>query len=242
MLLGVGAVLLVRVVRRAGTDRLALLGAFGLTVWASTALVQHPSNLFVPLIFCAVAVPPLLVAAERRGRRTAGIAGIGVAVLAAGALLAPLAQAVSSYGLLDRSRPLTCYDPTMRIRSAPQTRVSAAFAHAAGEAPMLSVGTQFAARTDYISQRPPSRTFAFVDRSWSRTVGADQVRAGYLRDRTFDYVWIRVPGLDPVGDVAAQLAAAAETDDRTSRQQAAALASGDTPAFSCSNELLLRAR
>ena len=241
LLLGVGAVLLVRVVRRADPERLALAVVFGLTVWASAALVRHPNNLFVPLTFCAVALPALLAAAESRGRRLAGIA-VGTAVLAAAACLAPLTQAVTSYGLLRPPRPLTCYDLTTGTRSTPHTGVSTAFAGAAGNAPILSLGTLFAARTSYISQRPLSRPFEFVDGSWAGTVGADRVQTGYLRDRTFDYVWIHVPGLDPLGDVAAQIGAAARTGGRTQREQMAALAVSDRPVLACNHEILLRGR
>jgi len=172
-LLGVLVLLLLRAVRGASRDGTALTVAFGLSLWASVALVRHFNKLFVPLSFCAVAVPQVLLAAQSGGRAAVRAAGAGVAVLAAAGCLAPLAESVATYGLLRQTQPLTCYQFPSLARSTNYAHVSTVFAKAAGNRPILSVGTLFAARSSYVSQLPMTHPLEFVDASWSKNIGAD---------------------------------------------------------------------
>jgi len=241
-LLGVLVLLFIRTVRRASPDGLPLTVAFCLSLWTSAALVRHPNNLFVPLSFCAVAVPQVLFAAQSRGPAAARAAGAGMMALAAAACVAPLAQGVATYGLLRHPEPLTCYRIASLARTRSNVRVSTLFANTAGNRPILSVGTLFAARSSYVSHQPVRHPLEFVDASWSRNIGADGVQAHYLQDRTFKYAWIHISGVDPFHDLEAQIAAASYTDGPSQPDQAAALTRNYIPVLACNNEILLRAR
>lgn len=241
-LLAVLVLLLVRTIRGDSREGLALTIAFCLSLWASAAIVRHPNNLFVPLSFCAVAVPYVLSAAQSRGRAGARAAVVGVVALAAVACVGPLAQGVTSYGLLRQRKPLTCYDLSTMARSTHDMGVSTLFAKTAGHRPILSVGTLYAARSSYVSHQPMRNPFEFVDPSWASTIAADRVQTRYLQDRTFDYVWISIRGVDKFHDLEAQIAGATNTNSRIQPDQAAAVVGNYVPVLGCNNEILLRAR
>lgn len=242
VLVGVLVALGIRAVHGDRRDGLTLAIAYCLSCWAAVALVRHPNNLFLPLTFCALAVPQLLAASLSRGRAVAGAGGVVLTALAAAACVAPLHQGVTSYGLLREPKPLSCYRLPSLERSTSDANVSRAFARAAGDRPILSVGTLFAARSSYISELPMTQTFQFVHESWSKNAGADGVQARYLQERTFAYAWIHISGVDRFGDLEAQIAAATYTDGPSQPEQAAALVRNYVPVLSCNNEILLRAR
>ncbi len=241
-LLGVLVLLFLRAVRRTSRDGLTLTIAFTLSLWAPAALVRHPNNLFVPLSFCAVATPQVLVAAQRRGEAAARAASAGVVALAAAACLAPLAQGVATYGLLRHPQPLTCYRVPSLARTRSYERVTTVFAKTAGNRPILSVGTLFAARSSYVSHQPVRHPLQFVDASWSNNIGGDGVQTRYLQDRTFHYAWIHISGVDRFHNLEPQIAAATYTDGPSQPDQATALAHNYVPILLCNNEILLRAR
>lgn len=241
-LAGVLVLLIVRAVRGPQRDGLALVIAYGLSLWASAAFVRHHNNLFVPLSFCAVAVPQLLLVAQSSGRIAARTRGVAMAALAVAGCVPPLAQGVSAYGLFWQRQPLTCYQLPTLARTTSYAYVSSVFAQTAGQQPILSVGTLTAARTLYISRLPMRHPFEFVDASWSSTAGADAVQARYLQDRTFAYVWIHLSGIDPFHDLEGQIAAATYTEGASQPDQAAALAGNYVPVLACNQEILLRAR
>jgi hypothetical protein len=241
-LLSVLALLVGRARRPYSPEGLVLAVAFCLSLWASAAFVRHSNNLFVPLSFCAVAVPQALAALRSAGRSTAALGRVIVTALAVAACVVPLAREGTTYRLLAQHRSLTCYQHPSLARSANDAQVSTVFAEAADDQPILSVGTLFAARSSYLSRRPMEHRFQFVDLSWSASIGADAVQARYLRDRTFRYVWIHIAGVDRFHDLAGQIAAATYTDGASQPDQAAALARKHVPVLSCNNELLLRAR
>ena len=149
---------------------------------------------------------------------------------------------MTTYGLLRQRPPLTCYDLPSLARSTHHAGVSTVFARTAGNRPILSVGTLFAARSSYVSQLPMTRPFEFVDASWSRNIRADGVQAHYLQSRTFDYAWIHISRVNRFHDLKAQIATATYTDGPSQPQQAAALARKYVPVLACNNEILLRAR
>lgn len=236
------AMLLLRARRGASREGAVLTMAFCLSSWASTAFVRHQNNLFVPLSFCAVAVPYALQSAQSRGPAVTRVAAAGLALLSAGACVAPLAQSVTSYGLFRQSRALTCYDLSTLVRDTRWGGVSTAFARTARNRPILSVGTLFAARSSYVSKQPMARPFEFVDASWSTTIGANQVQARYVQQRTFDYVWITIPGIDKFHDLRRQIAVATHPHGGGAPAEAAALSGDYVPVLGCNSEILLRAR
>lgn len=242
VLIAVLVLLLVRTFRDVRLEGLTLTIAFCLSVWASLAFVRHENNLFVPLSFCAVAVPQVLSAAQSRGRVAARAATVGVVAVTAAACVAPLAQAVTSYGLGKHYKRLTCYEPSTKAHSPQPGTPSMVFARTAGDRPILSVGTLFAARSSYIAHLPMRHPFEFVDNSWARTTGADRVQTRYLQDRTFDYVWIHISGVDKFGDLEAQIAGASARNSSIQPPQAAAIVRNYVPILGCNNNILLRAR
>ncbi len=137
---------------------------------------------------------------------------------------------------------MTCYQFPSLARSTNYAHVSTVFAKAAGNRPILSVGTLFAARSSYVSQLPMTHPLEFVDASWSKNIGADGVQARYLQNRTFDYAWIHLRGVDRFHDLEAQIAAATFTKGPSQPDQAASLARNYVPVLVCNNEILLRAR
>lgn len=239
-LVSVLVLLVLRALGGGSRDGLALTIAFGLSLWASVALVRHTNNSFVPLAFCAVAVPQALAAPVPRLQ--GWVAGFGATALAVAACAAPLSQAVGSYGLLQASRSVTCYQLPSLARSTYQTTLSAVFARTARDRPILSLGTLFAARSSFVSRTPMRQRFQFADVSWSSTIGADAVQTRHLDERTFDYVWIHISGVDRFHDLETQIASAKYTDGDSQSDQAATLVRNYTPVLSCNNEILLRVR
>jgi hypothetical protein len=237
VLVGVLALLVVRA-RRDGREGLVLVVAFVLSAWAAAAVVRHQNNLFPLLAYAAVAVPQLL-AQPKPGRRLAAAA---VAVVALGAVAGPLVQSVNRFGLLRPPPPPTCVDPATGAATTPRGNPSQAFAAAAGDQLILSVGTLYAARSAFVSRQPVRHPFTFVDASWARTVGANRVQTRYLQQRTFRYIWIEVAGLDPRRDLSGQIARSASRTNRIEPGQAAALVRQYTPVLGCNRQLLLRAR
>lgn len=235
-------VLLMGIVRGERGGALALAIAFCLTTWAALVVVRHPSNFFVPLAFSAVAIPRLLAAAEARGRAVAGISAAGMTALAVAASLAPLAQGVASYGLLRPVPSPTCVDLVTKNRVEADGNVTTTFARDAGNQPILSLGSMLAARTSFVSRLPVKHRFQYVNKSWSRNIGADVVQTSYLEDRTFEYVTIHVSGFRVSQDLPSQIAAADFTTGPSRPLQAAALARNYVPVLSCRNQVLLRAR
>jgi len=241
-LLAVLALFILRAARGGSREGLVLTIAFCLSLWASVSLVRHSNHVFVPLSFCAVALPQVLSALRARGRALGDAATVAVAALLAAACVAPFAQGMRAYGLLQDPRPVTCYQLPSKARSTEHAPVSTVFARTAGSRPILSVGTLFAARSSFVSQLVMRHRFQFVDSSWSASIGADRVQARYLQDRTFDYVWIHISGVDRFRDLEGQIARAIYTDGPSQPEQAAALASNYVPVLACNNEILLRVR
>lgn len=238
-----------RRVDRSGSGREApvLLIAFVLSCWASVFGIQHTNNLFVPLAFTATAVPYLLAAAQahrRVGARQArtALTGVVLGVLAIVACAGPIRQSVEDYSLLRGPKPLTCYRQPDSVRVVRHSGVAAAFAQAAGNAPILSVGTLSAARSMVDSRVPMRKPFEFVEPSRARVIGADRIQTRYLQDRTFDYVWIRIRGLRRHDDLEPQIAAAHYAAGPTASQQSVALVAHYVPVLVCNNEILLHAR
>lgn len=234
---------------RPGSGRGApvLLIAFVLSCWASVFAIQHTNNLFVPLSFTAAAVPHLIAAAQahhriRARQARAVVAGIVLVALTILACSGPLHQSVQEYSLLGGPKPLTCYRQPDSVRVMRHGGVAAVFAQAAGDAPILSVGTLSAARSMVASRVPMREPFEFVEPSRARVIGADRIQTRYLQNRTFDYVWIRIRGLRRSEDLRPQIAAAHYTAGPTASLQSAALAAHYVPVLVCNNEILLRAR
>ena len=253
-LLAVLLVLLVGVARGDRRGGLALTIAFSLSLWASVAVVRHPYNVIVPLSFTAVVAPRLLAAAESRGRSAAIGAAVGLTAMVSAACVAPLAQGVTVYGLFWHRQQLTCYDLVNMHRQTVRGNVTTTFARAAGNEPILSVGSMFSARTSFLSHLPVSHPFQFVDGSWSTYTGGDAVQTGYLADKTFDYAWIHITGAQR--EIRADMRAgrsefaglherirAGEFTRRPSEpKQAAALERNYAPVLSCGTMILMRAR
>lgn len=229
--------------RRSGSrDSIALTIAFGLSLLGSIAVDAHPNSVFVPLSFVAVAIPQALSGAESRSRAVSRMVAIGVTSLSLAACVGALGQGVSSYGLLRHARPLTCYNLSTLRSTTTNKNVSTMFAEAAGGRPILSVGTLFAARSSYVSRSTMSHPFQIDYYRYSAKMGSGEVQTQYLQDRTFDYVWIHIAGLDKFHDLKAQIAHETYGIGPTQAAQRAALARNYLPVISCNNEILLRAR
>ncbi len=241
VLIGVLVVLIIAAVRGRPAG-LPFLIAFALSLWASAVVVRHPNNFFVPLSFVPVAVAQVLSVAQSRGRIWSQVAAVGGLVATVVIVAGPLIEGVRTCWLLGRPKPMTCTDLVTGERSTRRAQVSTVFAEAAGYRPILSVGTLFAARTSFISRQPARQPFQFVDASWVRTIGADQVQRQYLLDRTFDYAWIHFDELDPARDLEDQILGSNLRNSRTQPDQTTALVRNYVPVLRCNDELLLSAR
>ena len=211
-----------------------------LSMWASAVVVRHPNHLFVPLTFCVVALAQLLAAAVARGRIWLGMTAVATVVVTGLTISAPLAESREKLGLLERPKRMTCYDLVTGTRDTSRAQVTTVFARAAGDAPILSLGTLFAARSSFVSRQPVRKPFEFVDHSWAWTVGATQIQTGYLERRTFDYVWVHVDGRDPDRTSTREIERTDLAQSRLRPEQAVALLRNYRPVLRCNNEILLR--
>lgn len=243
VLLAVLALFIGAAFRRSEPLTLVLTIAFVLSLWASTAFVRHANNLFVPLSFVAATLPQVVAFLCSR-RKPGEVGAFAVPVVLTLAVCAfPTGQSVLSDGLLRSPKPVNCYAPPSRERIVRYTGVATAFARTAGDQPILSMGNLSAAQSMYVSHLPMRRPYEFVDASWAISTGADRVQTGYLQDRVFSWVWIRVPGLRRFDDLEPQIAAATYTHGRLSQpQQVAALLHEYVPVLTCNNEILMRVR
>ena len=167
---------------------------------------------------------------------------ISVTSLSLAACVGALGQGMSSYGLLRHARPLTCYDLSTLRSTTTNKNVSTVFAEAADGRPILSVGTLFAARSSYVSRSSMSHPFQIDYYRYSAEMGSGEVQTQYLQDRTFDYVWIHIAGLDKFHDLKAQIAHETYGIGPTQAAQRTSLVRNYVPVVSCNNEILLRAR
>ncbi len=239
-LLGVLAVLSVCATRQ--VRLLAMVIAFVLSCWASVFVIQHTNNLFVPLSFVAVAMPQLLAVARSHGRSALRLAALLMTLAALATAVPPVRQAVTDYALLGDPAALTCYREPTSTRTVYRSGVGSVFARAAGQRSILSVGTLFAARSMVVSRFPMRYPFEFIEPSRAVVMGADRIQTDYLQDRTFDYVWIHVAGLQQQDDLMRQIAAARSTTDPDGSAQAVALVAHYRPVLVCDNEILLQVR
>ena len=227
---------------RGRADGLVLTIGLVLTMWASASFVRHFNHLFVPLSFTVVALAQVLSAAVARGRPWVRITAAATVVAAMLLIAGPLIEAREKMWLLGRPKRVTCHNLITATSTTDRAQVSTVFARAAGEQPILSVDTLFAARTSFISRQPMRRKFEFVDHSWAWTIGATQVQTRYLRERTFDYVWIHTDQLEKLRGLRRQIEQADIQTSRIRPEQAAAIARNYEPILGCNNQLLLRAR
>ncbi len=172
--------------RRPSAWATTLAFTYALSLWASIVVVRHPYNSFVPLSFIAVALPPWLGGRATRGRT------LVAALVCAAVCTAPVVESVQRFRLGASARPVTCHDYRTGRTTVADTGVTATFAQVASGHPVMSLGDMYAARIYVLTGQPSYRLYSFVDSSWARDVGADVVQDRYLRERTFEYVWLHL--------------------------------------------------
>jgi dolichyl-phosphate-mannose-protein mannosyltransferase len=233
---------LLRVTRRGHAEDVALAIALPVTLVGSVAVNVHANSMFVPLAFLAVAVPQVLSAAEARSHVTGLTVAIGAAVLAVTACVRPFAESVTDYRMFRHPRSVTCYNLTTMKGVKTEKNVTMMFAETAGYQPILSVGRLFAARTSYVSRAPMRHPFQIDYYLYTDKMGASEIQARYLQERTFGYVWIHIDKFDRFHDIEGQIEDKTYGVGAAQTTQRAALAANYVPVLSCRNDVLLRSR
>jgi hypothetical protein len=73
-------------------------------------------------------------------------------------------------------------------------------------------------------------------------MGASEIQARYLQERTFGYVWIHIDKFDRFHDIEGQIEDKTYGVGAAQTTQRAALAANYVPVLSCKNDVLLRSR